>query len=84
VSGRPPNRARPVLRPIGYVFRRFGVVSPATDQNTDSMTFTRNIGMLLLAIYLIVVGLVGIFGLALGILLPALALVAGIFILVGR
>jgi hypothetical protein len=48
------------------------------------MTFTRNIGMLLLAIYLILVGLTGLFGLAFGILLSALALVAGIFILIGR
>ena len=55
-------------------------------QNTDGMTFTftRNIGMLLLAIYLILVGLTGLFGLAFGILLSALALVAGIFILIGR
>ncbi len=51
------------------------------------MNFTKNIGMLLLAIYLIVVGLIGIFGVSLGglsILVPILALVAGIFILIGR
>jgi hypothetical protein len=48
------------------------------------MNFTKNIGMLLLAIYLIVVGLAGIFGFAMGILLPVLALVTGIFILIGR
>jgi hypothetical protein len=48
---------------------------------------TKNIGMLLLAIYLILVGLIGIFGLNLGaasILLPILALVAGIMILIGK
>lgn len=48
---------------------------------------TKNIGMLLLAIYLILVGLIGIFGLNLGpasILLPILALVAGILILIGK
>jgi hypothetical protein len=48
---------------------------------------TKNIGMLLLAIYLILVGLIGIFGIALGaasILLPILALVAGILILLGK
>ena len=42
---------------------------------------TKNLGMLLLAIYLILVGLIGIFGISLGaasILLPILALVAGI------
>jgi hypothetical protein len=51
------------------------------------MNFTKNIGMLLLAIYLIVVGLIGIFGISLGalsILIPILALAAGIFILIGR
>ena len=48
---------------------------------------TKNIGMLVLAIYLIIVGLVGIFGVSLGaasILLPILALVAGILILIGK
>ena len=48
---------------------------------------TKNIGMLLLAIYLIFVGLIGIFGITLGaasILLPILALVAGIMILLGK
>jgi hypothetical protein len=48
---------------------------------------TKNIGMLLLAIYLILVGLIGIFGLNLGaasILLPILALIAGIMILLGK
>jgi hypothetical protein len=51
------------------------------------MNFTKNIGMLLLAIYLIVVGLIGIFGISLGalsVLIPILALAAGIFILIGR
>jgi hypothetical protein len=51
------------------------------------MNFTKNLGMLLLAIYLIVVGLIGIFGISLGglsIILPILALVAGIFILIGK
>lgn len=48
---------------------------------------TKNIGMLLLAIYLIIAGLIGIFGINLGnlaILLPVLALAAGIMILIGR
>ncbi len=48
---------------------------------------TKNIGMLMLAIYLILVGLIGIFGISLGaasILLPILALVAGILILLGK
>ena len=48
---------------------------------------TKNIGMLLLAIYLILVGLIGIFGVSLGaaaILVPILALIAGIMILLGK
>jgi hypothetical protein len=48
---------------------------------------TKNIGMLLLAIYLILVGIIGISGMSLGaasILLPILALIAGILILIGK
>jgi hypothetical protein len=63
------------------------IVTSARDQNTDLMnfTFTKNIGMLLLAIYLIVIGLSTIFALAIsGVITGVLALVAGIFILIGR
>jgi hypothetical protein len=48
---------------------------------------TKNIGMLLLALYLILVGIIGIFGMSLGaasILVPILALIAGILILLGK
>ena len=50
------------------------------------MRFTSNIGLLLLAIYLILVGITGLVG---GLAIPAvvlavLALVAGIFLLIGR
>jgi hypothetical protein len=49
------------------------------------MNFTKNIGMLLLAIYLIIVGLMTLFTIAIpGILLGILALLAGIFILIGK
>lgn len=51
------------------------------------MTITKNLGMLLLAIYLLLVGLSGAFGFNLGqlsIAVPLLALAAGILILVGR
>jgi hypothetical protein len=49
------------------------------------MRFTNNIGFLLLAIYLILQGLATVAGLALpGIILGILALIAGIFILIGR
>jgi hypothetical protein len=52
----------------------------------ERMTITRNIGMLLLAIYLILVGIIALAG---GIAIPplltgVLALIAGIFILIGR
>ena len=52
----------------------------------DAMKITKNIGMLLLAVYLIVDGLLG-FGLHLGpavLLLYVVALAAGIFILIGK
>lgn len=45
---------------------------------------TKNIGMLLLAIYLILVGVMGLTGMALPFVLPILALVAGIMILLGK
>jgi len=48
------------------------------------LMITKNIGMLLLAIYLIVVGIVTLTGLGIGFITGALALVAGIFILIGR
>lgn len=51
---------------------------------TIAPMITKNIGMLLLAIYLIVVGIMGLTGMALGLLLPILALVAGIMILLGK
>lgn len=45
---------------------------------------TRNIGMLLLAIYLILVGIMGLTSLAIPFVLPIVALLAGIFILLGK
>jgi hypothetical protein len=49
-----------------------------------SMNFNKNIGMLLLAVYLIADGVIILTGMGAGILLPVLALVAGIFILIGK
>jgi Flp pilus assembly protein TadB len=49
-----------------------------------AMTITKNLGMLVLAIYLICVGLVGLAGLSLGIITAILAIVAGVLILIGR
>ena len=51
------------------------------------MTITKNLGMLLLAIYLIVVGIggLGVLSLAgIGTIIAILALAAGILILIGR
>ena len=51
------------------------------------MKITRNIGMLLLAIWLILYGLIALFGLTfagLPILMGILAIAAGVFILIGR
>lgn len=62
------------------------VVSSRTNRQDGIMKITKNIGMLLLAIYLIVDGLLG-FGLNLGpaiFLLYLVALGAGVFILIGK
>ncbi len=49
------------------------------------MHITRNIGMLLLAIFLIAWGVVQLLGIGgLGVILALLAIAAGIFILLGR
>jgi hypothetical protein len=51
------------------------------------MNVTKNIGMLLLAIYLILSGIIVIAGISLGqasILLPILAITAGVCILIGK
>jgi hypothetical protein len=61
----------------------FGLQRGKNISNTRDM-ITKNIGMLLLAIYLIAVGIVTLTGLGIGVLTGILALVAGIFILIGR
>jgi len=51
------------------------------------MNITKNIGMILLALYLIVTGLIGLFGINLGqlsVIMPILALAAGILVLIGK
>ncbi len=51
------------------------------------MTVTKNIGMLLLGIWLILIGLMGVLGggiLTIRTLLDVLAIAAGAFILIGR
>jgi hypothetical protein len=61
----------------------FGLLRDGNIPNTRDM-ITKNIGMLLLAIYLIAVGILTLTGLGIGIITGVLALVAGIFILIGR
>jgi hypothetical protein len=54
---------------------------------TEGMNITKNVGLLLLAIYLILVGILGlgVFSVAsLHIVVAVLAIVAGIFILLGK
>jgi hypothetical protein len=49
------------------------------------MNITKSIGMILLAIYLILIGLMGLTSIAIpGIVMAILALAAGILILIGR
>jgi hypothetical protein len=49
------------------------------------MNFQKNLGMLLLAIYLILVGIVSLFSVAIPpVLMGVLALAAGILILIGK
>jgi hypothetical protein len=60
---------------------------PAIRKELPIMKLNKNLGLLVLGIYLIVVGLVGVFGLHfvhLDLIVPALALVAGILVLMGR
>ena len=62
------------------------IVSQVAIQKSKAMKVTKNIGMLLLAVYLIIDGLLG-FGLNLGpaiFLLYVVALAAGICILIGK
>jgi hypothetical protein len=54
-------------------------------ENGMALTFQRNVGMLLLAVWLILYGLAGMIALVLPApLMAVLALLAGILILVGR
>jgi hypothetical protein len=60
-----------------------GLPSSCAVADTRDM-ITKNIGMLLLAIYLIAIGILTLTGLGIGIITGVLALLAGIFILIGR
>ena len=58
--------------------------APCSMPQASFMTFTKNIGMLLLAIFLILYGLIAVFGFAIGVVAGIVAILAGIFILLGR
>jgi hypothetical protein len=58
-----------------------------SNERISTMKITRNIGMLLLAIWLIATGLISVLSLSftgLGVIMAILAIAAGIFILIGR
>ena len=60
---------------------------PRPVQASIAMKLNKNLGLLMLGIYLIVIGIVGLFDLRLGelnLIVPVLALVSGIFVLLGR
>jgi len=57
------------------------------SSRNKTMTIPSNLGHILLAIYLIIIGLTGAFGISLGtfsVIVPLLALIAGVLILLGR
>jgi hypothetical protein len=64
--------------------RSFILDVPDSVPHAQLMTFTKNIGMLLLAIFLIIYGLIAVFGFNLGVVAGIIAILAGIFILLGR
>jgi hypothetical protein len=72
------SRERPKCNPGRQKIKRAQRMKAAHDAGIT----TKNIGML--AVYLIVVGIIGLTGIGPGILLPILALIAGIFILLGK
>jgi len=69
-----------------FILSRFELPAETGIEKIVVMKITKNIGMLLLALYLIIDGLLG-FGLQLGpaiFLLYVVALAAGFFILIGK
>jgi hypothetical protein len=65
--------------------RRLTRRASGTKEDGMAVTFQRNVGMLLLAVWLILYGLAGMIALALpSPLMAVLALLAGVLILVGR
>ena len=74
-----------VLQRFKHKLYRLNTSWNSLDHLKGDMTITKNLGMLFLAIYLILVGITSLIPMSgFGIVAPLCALVAGIFILIGR
>jgi type IV secretory pathway VirB6-like protein len=77
-----PDRFPQCMRLSNTAFKAFNVRAFESERG---MNFTKNIGHLLLAIYLILVGIIALAGVAIpSVVIGILALLAGIFILIGK
>jgi hypothetical protein len=78
---------RSVVNPEATILSGIPIViaTVVSDSNTRPMNFTKNIGMILLAVFLILSGLMslGVFTIS-SMIMGILALLAGIFILIGK
>ncbi len=89
---KPPRRTTAETFLLIKVLHKFPAASmlhpsegKSTFKRSNVMRFTNNIGFILLAVYLILEGIAILTGVAIpAVLLGVLALVAGIFILIGR
>jgi uncharacterized membrane protein len=81
-----PADLRDPVRPANVLNRaHFKRAKVTRFPQKKSMTITKNLGMLLLAIYLILVGIMTLVHIAIPVIVTGiLALVAGILILIGR
>jgi hypothetical protein len=81
-----PRPMRPDSEPAQSRLRSVSsMIAPLHQEADMALTVTRSAGMLLLAIWLILTGLAGLVALPLpGGIMSALALIAGVLILVGR
>ena len=72
-------------RQIFWIRRTFERAKETRYAQKDFIMITKNLGMLALAIYLILVGIISLFHFAIpSIVIGILALIAGILILIGR
>jgi hypothetical protein len=85
------SEQRTARHPFDAFYLRFGIPSKVQFKRAkpsglpEKRRMTKNIGMLLLAIYLILVGITTLFHVGIGaIVMGVLALITGILILVGK